>query len=455
MDRKEIINELKKLEVVIDTPLTKRDRGLRFERLIADLFEDEEILIKRPYYTMDNKSEQIDGAIRIGDRVFLLEIKWVESGLAASDLYAFIGKVDNKMFGTLGLFISKEELKNNFINAASKGRQRKVIIIHGKSVENMCKLEKGKIRDYLNSAINVYSFDNEIDYSMEKHLEQKENKIEIIESQEKSDASIKKYVSFICNNNKIDDYLIYEETEKLDALQKNKIFEYLMLNYPKYYKNYSFSNALYSSRDMAFQNINTALNYLKIFEQQNIIDLYLMTITNYIDIAYFLPEIWGKIKNSLKKIDDEKKSKVSNALYQVLHKISGDYDKENIITECIKEYWENIDQTDKINIISEYIEYYYSNRIAKFPQKSFAIDIISTMKDTPTKKAIENWISNKIKKDIEYLDKESAKKIYGRMTDYFSRNYKELAFVLEYSPEEYIKYINEMYIKILNSQFPD
>ena len=449
MARKEYNEKLEKLDNIPHSKSGKIERGIQFEKLINDLFEDEEILLKRSYHTRDNQSEQIDGAIKIGEKIFLLEVKWVESGLAASDLYAFIGKVDNKMYGTLGLFISKEKLTPNFIDAVSKGRQRKIIIIHGNSVKKMFELEKGKIIEYLKSAIYRYSFDNESYFSVEDYLKQNENNAKITEIQKSSDKTIKDYILFITNLKRLDDISIFEKTEQLTLEQKNKVFEYLILNYPKYYKKYNDSYA----KDESFKNINDAFNYLNIFDQPIAIEVYLNAITKEIDIAYFLQEIWGKIKNRLINLNDEKKNKLSEALCQVLYKVSGDYNKENIITECIKEYWDYIDINNKGKIIAEYINYYYSCRTMKFSQKSFANDIITKFKDNTAKKAAENWIKDKIKEDINYLNEEEKKTVQNeQLSKYFCKNYKELSLIFECSMDEYIKKIEKEYESLKSVQ---
>ncbi len=153
---KERFNNLLKIK---ETQTAKIGRGQDFEKLINDIFEDEGILLKRSYQTSDNKAEQIDGAIEILNRIILFEVKWVESGLAASDLYAFIGKVENKLIGTLGLFISKEELSDNFVNSLSKGRRRNVLLFHGNDIQILIDGDLSLI-DYFSYCIRRYSFDN-------------------------------------------------------------------------------------------------------------------------------------------------------------------------------------------------------------------------------------------------------------------------------------------------------
>ena len=144
----EAYETLKQLDSKTATVELKQERGRQFEVLINDIFEHEEILFKRSYYTSDNKSEQIDGAIEIYNRIFLFEVKWVESNLAASDLYAFIGKTENKFHGTLGVFISKKELSKNFLDSLNKGRRQSIIIIHGKDIELIFS-NNVSLKDYL------------------------------------------------------------------------------------------------------------------------------------------------------------------------------------------------------------------------------------------------------------------------------------------------------------------
>ena len=129
--------------------LQPKRRGIRFERLLYDVFERENILLERSYFN-DDGAQQIDGAVEVNNRIFLTEIKWEESKtLAASKLYSFLGKVNSKIDGTLGLFISYNELGNNFISSARAGLKQNCIIINGK--ESIVSIIKGDIslKDYI------------------------------------------------------------------------------------------------------------------------------------------------------------------------------------------------------------------------------------------------------------------------------------------------------------------
>jgi hypothetical protein len=118
--------------------LEPKPKGFAFEKLINNIFDDNEILISNSFRAAGN-AQQIDGAIKINNRIFLLEVKWENSDtLAASKLYSFLGKINSKIEGTLGIFISYNTLKENFINAVRDGLRQNCLIIHGnKNIENI------------------------------------------------------------------------------------------------------------------------------------------------------------------------------------------------------------------------------------------------------------------------------------------------------------------------------
>lgn len=81
--------ELDELPKILGREDAKK-RGIQFEKLALELFEAEKMVKKKSYHTSDNRSEQIDGALYVDGTRALLEVKWVSSGLAASELYAFL-----------------------------------------------------------------------------------------------------------------------------------------------------------------------------------------------------------------------------------------------------------------------------------------------------------------------------------------------------------------------------
>lgn len=97
------LDELKMsfFEIVSNTNAQKK--GFQFEKFLNELFI---------FFDLDPKSafkvigEQIDGAFTFDNNDYLLEAKWQEKEINASDLYIFGGKISGKLKNTLGLFVS-------------------------------------------------------------------------------------------------------------------------------------------------------------------------------------------------------------------------------------------------------------------------------------------------------------------------------------------------------------
>lgn len=146
-----------------------QERGRLFEKLICDVFGFWKLLRRNPYHTGDNRSEQIDGAISFGNRHVLLEAKWKKTALAASDLFAFLGKVESKFVGTIGIFISKHELTDNFLTALRAGRRQSIMVIHGADVDTL--FEDGfDLTQYLHCHLEYICLDNQCHLSTETYL---------------------------------------------------------------------------------------------------------------------------------------------------------------------------------------------------------------------------------------------------------------------------------------------
>jgi hypothetical protein len=104
----------------------KQKRGLAFERMLNKLFSLDG-LEPRAGYRPDG--EQIDGSFYLDGRVYLLEAKWHAEPLPASTLYQFKGKVDGKLTGTLGIFISMSGYAKDAVDALSLGKDLNVILV--------------------------------------------------------------------------------------------------------------------------------------------------------------------------------------------------------------------------------------------------------------------------------------------------------------------------------------
>lgn len=99
----EKLNDLKTKFFEIASNTNAQTKGFQFEKFLNELFF---------FFDLDPKSsfkivgEQIDGAFTFENTDYLLEAKWQEQEIRATDLYSFGGKIQGKLKNTLGLFIS-------------------------------------------------------------------------------------------------------------------------------------------------------------------------------------------------------------------------------------------------------------------------------------------------------------------------------------------------------------
>ncbi|HEY4258787.1 MAG TPA: hypothetical protein VGM98_01450 [Schlesneria sp.] len=101
-----------------------------------------------------------------------MESKWVESGLAASELFAFLGKVEGKFFGTIGIFISRIELSKNFLGALRLGRRQSVMVLHGTDIPLLFDPDF-PLENYLEAHLSHIAIDNACHYSADRFLEER------------------------------------------------------------------------------------------------------------------------------------------------------------------------------------------------------------------------------------------------------------------------------------------
>jgi hypothetical protein len=106
--------------------MAKRSRGFAFERLLNKLFALDHLDPRASYRP---SGEQIDGSIYLDGRVYLVEAKWHADQLPASTLYQFKGKVDGKLAGTLGIFISMSGYAEDAVDALAMGKDLNIILV--------------------------------------------------------------------------------------------------------------------------------------------------------------------------------------------------------------------------------------------------------------------------------------------------------------------------------------
>ncbi len=110
------------------TPQEKAARGRLLERILATMFDDAGLA---PRLTYRPKGEEVDGSIWFHGRTILIEAKWTADPHPASSLYQLKGKVDGKLVGTLGLFISIGGFSTDSADALLAGKELNLILADG------------------------------------------------------------------------------------------------------------------------------------------------------------------------------------------------------------------------------------------------------------------------------------------------------------------------------------
>lgn len=100
-------------------PSEKRRRGHRFEDLIYSVLLRDQL---EPRIRIRRPGEEIDGSFYLEGTYLLLEAKWHAGPLPVSTIYEFKGKIDGKLVGTLGVFISMSGYSKDAADALTWGK---------------------------------------------------------------------------------------------------------------------------------------------------------------------------------------------------------------------------------------------------------------------------------------------------------------------------------------------
>ena len=106
-------------------------RGYGLEDLLAELFEAHEIPYRRPYRTA---TEQIDGHFKFEEFDYLVEARWRSEPPSESDLASFKMKVDKKLEGTRGVFLSVVGFRPEVILEFTRGVSSNIILFDGSDI---------------------------------------------------------------------------------------------------------------------------------------------------------------------------------------------------------------------------------------------------------------------------------------------------------------------------------
>lgn len=126
--------ELQKKFSALASPVAGRsnqNRGYAFEDFLKELFASEGIAYRGSYRVGD--VEQIDGAFKLDSRDYLVEARWRKDPPAINDLFTFAQKIEGKVDGTRGLFVSMVAPRPEVVDQVSRVTKR-VLIMDGQDL---------------------------------------------------------------------------------------------------------------------------------------------------------------------------------------------------------------------------------------------------------------------------------------------------------------------------------
>jgi predicted protein tyrosine phosphatase len=112
--------------------ISPQARGFAFEAFLKSLFDAYGLKARDPFR---NRGEQTDGSFVLANETYLLEAKWQNLQVAAADLHAFNGKVEEKAAWARGLFISHSGFSEDGLQAF--GRGKRIVCMDGFDIYDM------------------------------------------------------------------------------------------------------------------------------------------------------------------------------------------------------------------------------------------------------------------------------------------------------------------------------
>ncbi len=351
-------NKIKELE--------PRKRGFEFEKLMNKICDDQDILLSDSYKTADTE-QQIDGAVEINSKIFLVESKWEkQETLSASKLFIFLGKISSKIEGTIGIFISHNELSENFISSVRNGLRQSCIVIHGE--EN--------IMDIINGKVNVKDF---IWYTYQQASTKNRSFINTSEFQSlprksattvdlQSDVEWKEISKKLLDSSTTDIFVTNLETNyrsDIDLSQKTlNVFTYV------------YTNALRQEKFIIL--VKKCLSAEKeSFKDQLIQRLKSKRWTEYVKYSFL-----DTFTNEFENISNDDKEKILENAVNHIEAYLGLYDEENKASELIKFLFKHLNEDDIKRLANVYLDIYCDTfRMEKFLQKKISNKIFNKLND--------------------------------------------------------------------------
>lgn len=433
------LSQFKSLDNLNNSAQEKQERGRLFENLFSDLFAETGILVKSSYHTADNKSEQIDSAITVDGRYILAEVKWVESGLAASELYAFAGKVENKFIGTIGLFISRNALSDNFLSSLNKGRRQCIVVLHGEDVDVLFSSDYS-IAKYIAYAITQLSINNRVHIPYKEFVSYEQIKKEAETAKTSNSSGLASLIfSGEDNFNRIVEY-----TEVVSEFKTNQFSKYLKI-YPDIVRKYSYAQ----DGNIVIENLLTFLkNYYnslpdkqKALFTKEYIQLYLKEGTD----SYWSDDVLVDLFNQgYEQLSLQEKRILEEDIIKHFERIRGLWDQENYLTFLVRGFFDVFESPK--DVVKLYLPIYLdTSRSDRYPQKQFANFVVNEgLSEELLKSTIEEWL----KEEYTRIDTMYAKVDPAFSVDTFNRllrsTYKLMTFLDISDMDAYERFLKKL-----------
>lgn len=404
------------------SPEDARRRGHRFESLVLDLFEKHGMLRRRSYHTTDGRSEQIDGAIRFDGRLALIEAKWVKSQLAASELFAFTGKVDGKFTGTIGVFISRKKLSDNFLTALRTGRRQTVLVMHGKDIDEIFQ-DNFPLKDYLETSLEATSIDNighlsAVDFLSSRatlptspaHSASKGISTDIDAALMDSEFG---YISHEVARD-ISDQDVDDTLNEIINLYKNQVKQ------GKLDQNYAGNLVLLAKElkpRLSSKGLEADWNLFNSFSKGFINSPLRPFGEIFSDRVRFLG------KNELEMF--------SERLFMQWNGILGDYDKENDMAQITQPLWDYLDKNVRMKLLKIYISFVVSSRVSRYPQVRLAEECIKNATHKELRDAVYGFLHENVKSWVDDdIDDYADNKVKQRLVEWQVREYGKISKIV-------------------------
>jgi len=415
--------------------LKPRKRGFEFEKLLNKICEDQGILLSNSYRTADSE-QQIDGAVEINSKIFLVESKWEKkSTLAASKLFSFLGKINSKIDGTIGIFIFFNELSENFISAVRNGLKQTCIIIHGK--EN--------IMDIIEQKVNIEDF---IWYTFQQASTKNRNCVNTSEFQSLPKKQNKQSVVLIDSKwNEISSSLLDSTSLEIFAAKLENCYHQDIELSKKTLNLFSvvYTNSLRQQKYSIL--IRKCITEEKELFKQHI----LQKLKSKHWMEYVKYSFLDSIKEEFESIEPEDKNKILDNSINHLEKYLGVFDEENNASELVDFLFNYLTEKDIEKFANSYLVIYCDSfRKDKFLQKIIATKIFKKVNDLEKGvfEIVKLTIISKLQdeKRDEYIfaeDKDDKEMMKNNSIKQVLRKFKKVL-----NDEKYEELLNQEYDKL-------